>query len=126
MRLDFYKPGHSEPHVATVLPAPEDMQQSATINLPAEYSHVTIIATLPDFLQDRQYSLWTLVEKHPLKLSQQVVPNQSHKDRVFEAMLHPGVNIVEAHLVAAIPRSERPQAGHGFSDDHFELLGAAC
>jgi hypothetical protein len=28
-------------------------------------------------------------------------------ERVFEAILHPGLNVVESHLIAAIPRDER-------------------
>ena len=90
-----------------MFPDAKDMQQSATINLPADYNHVTMVTTLPDFLQDRQYSLWALVDRHPLKASPQPIPNQGPRDRVFGATLHPGLNMLEAHLIAAIPRSER-------------------
>lgn len=107
MQLRFHRHGQTEPYIATVLPDAKDMQQSATITLPPEYSHVTMITTLPDFLQDRQYSLWVLCEKHPLKPNPQRIPHQQPRDRVFEAMLRPGLNMLEAHLIAAIPRSER-------------------
>lgn len=107
MRLEFHKHGQNEPYVATVRPDAKDMQQSATINLPAEYNHVSMITMLPEFLPERHYSLWALFDRHPLKASPQQMHNQAARDIVFEAMLHPGLNTVEAHLVAAIPRSER-------------------
>lgn len=66
---------------------------------------------LPDSLEDRQYSLWMLLDKQTLKPSPQPMPNQLPQERVFEVMLHPGVNVVEAHVVAAIPRADRVYGG---------------
>ena len=41
----------------------------------------------------------------------QVLPDQLPQERAFEVVLHPGVNVIEAHLIAAIPRSEREPGG---------------
>lgn len=87
------------------------MQQSATINLPATHNRITITTLLPDFLQDRQYSLWAMMDRQALKSSYQQLPNQHSQERVFDAHLHPGLNMIETHLVAAIPRSERVPGG---------------
>ncbi|KAF7553747.1 hypothetical protein G7Z17_g3367 [Cylindrodendrum hubeiense] len=99
------------PTVATVLPHPTEMVQSATVNLPAHLCRVLIIPLLPDLLRNRQYSLWTVVNKQPLKPSHQQAPGQQPQERAFETMLHPGVNVVETHLIAAMPRGERIPGG---------------
>ncbi|KPM37155.1 hypothetical protein AK830_g9405 [Neonectria ditissima] len=97
--------------VATVMPHPTEMVQSATVNLPAHLGRVLVIPLLPDLLRTRQYSLWTVVNKQPLKPSHQQALGQQPQERAFEAILHPGVNVVETHLIAAIPRSERVPGG---------------
>ena len=74
--------------MATVKPSPTEMQQSATVNLPPHLTRILVVPAIPDHLQNQQ-------------------PNE----RAFEAMLHPGVNVVEAHLIAAIPRNERVPGG---------------
>lgn len=99
------------PTVATVLPHPTEMVQSATVNLPAHLARVLIIPLLPDLLRTRQYSLWTVVNKQPLKPSHQQAPGQQPQERAFEAILHPGINVVETHLIAAMPRDERVPDG---------------
>lgn len=83
------------------------MQQSATVSVPPTHTRVVLVTQLPEFLHDRQYSLWTLMNKQPLKANQQPHPSQHVAERVFEAMLHSGVNIIESHLIAAIPRADR-------------------
>lgn len=98
-------------NLLTVLPQPNELQQSATVGLPPHYNRVFIVPTLPDFLYDRQYSLWVMIDKQPLKPCMQVLPNQLPQERAFEVVLHPGVNVIEAHLIAAIPRSEREPGG---------------
>ncbi|KAH7156413.1 Bromodomain-containing protein [Dactylonectria macrodidyma] len=99
------------PTIATVRPHPTEMVQSATVNLPAHLARVLIIPLLPDLLRTRQYSLWTVVNKQPLKPSHQQVPGQLPQERAFEAMLHPGINVIETHLIAAVPRNERVPGG---------------
>lgn len=105
----------------SVFPDPKEMQKSGAVNLPGNQTRITIVVTLPEFLQDRQYNLWLLGEKQPLRPFPQPLPNQQPGDRVFEMMLHGGVNVVEAHLVAAIPRSERVEGG---SEIEVEVLTA--
>lgn len=83
------------------------MQQSATINLPHEYNRVALLAALPEFLQQRHYSLWVMLDRQPLKPSNQPLPEQGPDDRLFEVMLHPGLNMIEAHLCAALAKEER-------------------
>jgi hypothetical protein len=90
-----------------MLPDRKEMQQSATVNVPASLTRVLIVPALPDFLQHRQYNLWALIDKQPLKMSHHQIPNQSPQERVFDVMLHPGVNVIEAHLISAIPRHAR-------------------
>lgn len=95
------------PNVLTVLPRPNEPQQSATVSLAPHYNRLFIVVKLPDFLYERQYSLWVLVNKQPLKPCMHPLPHQQPQERAFEVVLPPGVNVIEAHLVAAIPRSER-------------------
>lgn len=97
--------------MVTVLPHPTEMVQSATLNLPAHLARVLIIPLLPDLLRTRQYSLWTVVNKQALKPSHQQAPGQHPQERAFEAILHPGINVVETHLIAAMPRDERVPGG---------------
>lgn len=94
-------------NILTLLPRPEEPQQSATVNLAPQYNRVFIVLGLPDFLYERQYSLWVLINKQPLKPCVHPLPNQQQQERAFEVVLHPGINVIEAHLIAAVPRSER-------------------
>ncbi|PNY28280.1 Chromatin structure-remodeling complex subunit rsc1 [Tolypocladium capitatum] len=100
---------HSD--VLTVFPQSKELQQFVTVNLPPHYNRVFIVPTLPDFLYNRQYSLWVMIDKQPLKPCMQVLPNQLPQERAFEVVLHQGVNTIEAHLIAAIPRNEREPGG---------------
>uniref|UniRef100_A0A0B7K5B8 Bromo domain-containing protein n=1 Tax=Bionectria ochroleuca TaxID=29856 RepID=A0A0B7K5B8_BIOOC len=95
----------------TVLPHPKEMQQSATINLPYSHHRASLSVLLPEFLQDRQYSLWTLLNKQPMKAVHHPLHNQSPQERFFEALFHTGTNVLETHLVAAIPQHERVVGG---------------
>jgi hypothetical protein len=103
----------------SVMPHRREMQQSATVSVAANYNRVLIVPQLPDFLQDRQYNLWVLIDKQPLKLTPHQIPNQLPSERVFDVMLHPGVNVIEAHLIAAIPFAERVP---GESDVELEIF----
>lgn len=112
LRIQLHPSTQAEqPVLLDILPLPREMSQSATVNLPASINRVFILAQLPDFLQDRQYSLWLLVDKQPLKPCLQPLPNQLLQERAFDVMLHPGINVIEAHLIAAVPRHERENAG---------------
>ncbi|KAL7811234.1 Bromodomain-containing protein [Trichoderma aethiopicum] len=113
---------HERPTLVTILPNAKEMQQSATINLPPTQTRIWIVVTLPTFLQDRQYSLWTLVDKQPWKQLMQPIPNQTHHERAFDVMLHPGLNVIEAHLIAAIPRQEREPGGPEAELEVFTVL----
>jgi hypothetical protein len=79
------------------------------INMP-NHPRIQIIPTIPSFLveQQRQFSLWVLVGKQIL-LPSQPAPGQimSQNSPIFEATLHPGVNSIEVHVVAALPKSQR-------------------
>ncbi|KAG6009131.1 hypothetical protein E4U21_003200 [Claviceps maximensis] len=99
------------PILLDVHPLPREMQHSGTVNLPPSINRVMILPLLPDFLQDRQYSLWVLIDKQPLKPCHQPIPNQLPQERAFDIMLHPGVNVIEAHLIAAVPKHEREKVG---------------
>ncbi|KAL7908579.1 Bromodomain-containing protein [Trichoderma velutinum] len=113
---------NERPTLLTILPNAKEMQQSATINLPPTQTRIWIVATLPTFLQDRQYSLWTLVDKQPWKQLMQPIPNQTHHERAFDVMLHPGLNVIETHLIAAIPRHEREPGGPEVELEVFTVL----
>lgn len=110
------------PLITKILPHPTEMQQSATINLPASQCRIVLISALPDHIQSRQYSLWTVLDKQPLKPLHQQIPGQGAHERVFEVMLHPGVNVIESHLIAAIPRSERVPGGPEVELEVFTVL----
>ncbi|KAG5950762.1 hypothetical protein E4U53_004461 [Claviceps sorghi] len=99
------------PVLLDVHPLAREMQHSGTVTLPPSINRVIILPLLPDFLQDRQYSLWVLIDKQPLKPCHQPIPNQLPQERAFDIMLHPGVNVVEAHLIAAVPKHEREHVG---------------
>ncbi|KAG6041647.1 hypothetical protein E4U41_003085 [Claviceps citrina] len=101
----------ADPVLLDVHPLAREMQQSGIVNLPPHISRVMVLPLLPDFLQDRQYSLWILIDKQPLKPCHQPIPNQLPQERAFDVMLHPGVNVIEAHLIAAVPKHEREQVG---------------
>lgn len=111
MRLDFFKHNSGEPSSTTVYADAKELSQSATINVSPEVNRVTIVTTLPEHLEERQYSLWTLIDRHPLKSSPMPVHGQTPQDRVFEALLHPGIHMIESHLIAAIPLNERVPGG---------------
>ncbi|KAL6829622.1 Bromodomain-containing protein [Trichoderma afarasin] len=113
---------NERPTLLTILPNAKEMQQSATINLPPTQTRIWIVVTLPTFLQDRQYSLWTLVDKQPWKQLMQPIPNQTHHERAFDVMLHPGLNVIETHLIAAIPRHEREPGGPEVELEVFTVL----
>ncbi|RBA12344.1 hypothetical protein FPRO05_03794 [Fusarium proliferatum] len=99
------------PVLATIRPNPKEMEQSATLNLPPHLTRILAVTAIPNHLQTRQYSLWTLVNKQPLKPIHHQAPGQQPHERAFEAMLHPGLNVLESHLIAAIPRDERVPGG---------------
>ncbi|SCN72749.1 uncharacterized protein FFM5_00496 [Fusarium fujikuroi] len=99
------------PVLATIRPNPKEMEQSATLNLPPHLTRILAVTAIPSHLQTRQYSLWTLVNKQPLKPIHHQAPGQRPHERAFEAMLHPGLNVLESHLIAAIPRDERVPGG---------------
>jgi hypothetical protein len=87
------------------------MEQFATINLASHLTRILVVTAIPAHLQNRQYSLWTLVNKQPLKPIHHQAPGQQPHERAFEAMLHQGINVIETHLIAAIPREERVPGG---------------
>ncbi|KAF4995872.1 hypothetical protein FGRMN_4829 [Fusarium graminum] len=99
------------PVLATIKPNPLEMDQAATVNLPNHLARILIVTAIPHHLQNRQYSLWTLVNKQPHKPIMHQVPGQKPHERAFETILHSGVNIIESHLIAAIPRDERVPGG---------------
>ncbi|KAI6769582.1 hypothetical protein HG530_004211 [Fusarium avenaceum] len=99
------------PVLATIKPNPLEMDQAATLNLPSHLTRILVVTAIPSHLQNRQYSLWTLVNRQPLKPILHQASGQKPHERAFEAMLHPGVNLLESHLIAAIPRDERVPGG---------------
>ncbi|KAF4457956.1 Protein polybromo-1 [Fusarium austroafricanum] len=99
------------PILATIRPNPKEMNQAAAVNLPSHLTRILTVTAIPSHLQNRQYSLWTLVNKQPLAPIHHQAAGQQPHERAFEAMLHSGVNVVETHLIAAIPRDERVPGG---------------
>ncbi|CAF3514222.1 unnamed protein product [Fusarium graminearum] len=99
------------PVLATVKPNPKEMDQAATVNLPSHLTRILVVTAIPNHLHNRQYSLWTLVNKQPFKPLHLQAPGQKPNERAFEAMLHHGINVIETHLIAAIPRDERVPGG---------------
>lgn len=106
----------------TLFPKGAEMTQSATINLLPSQNRIAILVQLPEFLQERQFSLWALLDKGPLKASHQPLPGQLHTEKAFELILRPGMNVIEAHLVAAIPKEERREGGPEIEVEVFTVL----
>ncbi|KAF4592400.1 Bromodomain protein [Ophiocordyceps camponoti-floridani] len=91
----------------TMHPHPKELHRSSTVTLPHHQNRIFAVLKLPEHLYHRQYSLWVLIDKQPLRPFPNQLPNQLPLERAFEMVLRPGVNVIEAHLIAAIPRSER-------------------
>ena len=109
-RLRIKAHPHLHPNVSTlasISPSRTEMQTSTTINLTLSQSRVYIAPSLPGFLEERQYNLWTLLDKQVLKPSPHSMPGQLPQEKVFDLFLHPGVNVIEVHVVAAIPKAQR-------------------
>lgn len=100
-----------EPTLGAVYPDPKYLQQSGVINLPPHCTRVFVVTMLPDFLHERHYSLWTLINRQTLKPFPQMIPNQQPQELAFDVALHPGLNVIEAHLIAAIPSDQREAGG---------------
>jgi hypothetical protein len=107
--------------LGSILPDPNYLQQSGVINVPAGCNRAFIVTMLPDFLHERHYSMWMLIERQPLKPYPHMIPGQQSSEVSFEVMLQPGVNVVEAHLIAAIPGDERHPGG---PETEIEVLTA--
>lgn len=101
----------AQPKMGSLYPDPKYLQQSGVINVPQHCNRVFVITMLPDFLHERHYSLWTLINRQPVKPYPQMIPGQLPQELAFEVGLHPGVNVVEAHLIAAIPSEQREVGG---------------
>ena len=98
------------------------MNQTAAVNLLSTQNRVAILVQLPEFLQERQFNLWALLDKGPLKASHQPLPGQGRHEKAFELILRQGMNVVEAHLVAAIPREQRKDGGPEIEVEVFTVL----
>ncbi|KAF4467799.1 polybromo-1 [Fusarium albosuccineum] len=110
------------PTLATVRPDPFQMRQSVTINLSPHLNRILVVPAIPEHLHDRQYSLWTLFNKQPLKPIHHQAPGQQPNEHAFETVLHHGVNSIEVHLIAAIPRNERVPGGPEVELEIFTIL----
>lgn len=106
----------------TVWPDEHEMNQSAAVNLLPGQNRIAVLIQLPEFLQDRQFSLWALLDKGPLKASHQPLPGQEHHEKAFELILRGGINVIEAHLVAAIPKDQRKEGGPEIEVEIFTVL----
>ncbi|OAA62119.1 Bromodomain protein [Cordyceps fumosorosea ARSEF 2679] len=101
----------AQPSMGSIYPDPKYLQQSGVINVPPHCTRVFVVTALPEFLHERHYSLWTLINRQPVKPYPQMIPGQQPQELAFEVGLHPGVNVVEAHLIAAIPGAQREAGG---------------
>ncbi|OAA81268.1 Bromodomain protein [Akanthomyces lecanii RCEF 1005] len=101
----------AQPNLGSIYPDPKYLQQSGVVNVPHHCNRVFVVIALPEFLHERHYSLWTLINRLPVKPYPQMLPGQQPEELAFEVGLHPGVNVVETHLIAAIPGEERVPGG---------------
>lgn len=122
LRVQVFNPQGARSTVVTVLPHPHELQQAAVANLPAGQNRIAILVKLPEFLQDRQFNLWVMLDKGPLKASPHPLPGQHPQEKAFELILRGGLNTIEAHLVAALPRSERKEGGSEIEVEVFTVL----
>ncbi|RDA90754.1 hypothetical protein CP533_2978 [Ophiocordyceps camponoti-saundersi (nom. inval.)] len=98
---------NGNPNILTIMPHPTDLLRSTAVTLSPHHNRVFIVLKIPEHLYHRQYSVWVLIDKQCLKPCLHPLPNQLPLERAFEAFLRPGMNVIETHLIAALPRSER-------------------
>ncbi|KAG7114558.1 Protein polybromo-1 like protein [Verticillium longisporum] len=117
---------HQHQVVYDITPLESESQQSVAMHLPANHLRVQIILTLPPFLQaqQRQYKIWAIANRHVLSqqvpVAGQVLPPFSS---VFEAQLNAGsVNVIEVHVIAALPKAERTLDGPEAELEQFTVL----
>ena len=92
---------------------PKLAQRSVTVTIPSNQYKLQIIPKLAPFeQQQRQYRLFVLLNGSPLGRSAPVpIPGDDRQltasSLVFDALLLPGINWIELHLIAALPNGER-------------------
>lgn len=96
------------------LPAhPKLAQQSVTIMVPSNQDRLQIIPILPPLeQQQRQYRLFVMLNGNPLGRSAPIpIPSDdlqlTANTLVFDASLRPGINWIEVHVIAALPKDQR-------------------
>ncbi|RCI12348.1 hypothetical protein L249_0473 [Ophiocordyceps polyrhachis-furcata BCC 54312] len=98
---------NGNPNLLTIMPHPTELLQSSAVTLSPHHNRVFIVLKIPEHLFHRQYSVWVLIDKQCLKPCIHPLPNQLPLERAFEAFLRPGMNVIETHFIAALPRNER-------------------
>ncbi|KAM0329381.1 hypothetical protein ACHAQA_004688 [Verticillium albo-atrum] len=128
LRVQTHPALNLQPHqiVYDLQPLERESQQSVSMHLPASHLRVQIILTLPSFLQaqQRQYKVWVIANKQVLSqqapYAGQVLPPFSS---AYEAQLHAGsVNVIEVHVIAALPKGERTPDGPEVELEQFTVL----
>ncbi|KAM0276595.1 hypothetical protein ACHAQH_006600 [Verticillium albo-atrum] len=128
LRVQTHPLLNMHPHqvVYDIAPLEMESQQSVAMHLPANQLRVQIILTLPTFLQaqQRQYKIWAIANRHVLSqqapVAGQTLPPFSS---AFEVQLHAGsVNVIEVHVIAALPKSERTPDGPEVELEQFTVL----
>ncbi|RDA86891.1 hypothetical protein CP532_1433 [Ophiocordyceps camponoti-leonardi (nom. inval.)] len=98
---------NGNPNLLTIMPHPTELLRSSAVTLSPHHNRVFIVLQIPEHLFHRQYSVWVLIDKQCLKPCIHPLPNQLPLERAFEVFLRPGMNVIETHLIAALPRGER-------------------
>ena len=109
-------------------PHPREAQQCVALNVPADHPNnmkVQIIPTLPAFLQEQQrfFKLWVLQDGQTLyPSSPHGVQNLPPNSPIFFAELHGGINRVEVHVIAGLPRGQTLPGGADVELEIFTVL----
>ena len=120
---------HVDKRFTLEVPAhPTLAQQTITAIVPSNQYKMQIIPRLPPFeLQYRHFNLFVLVNgRYPPRSTPLPIPGDTLQlpagTPVFDATLAPGLNSIEFHVVAAVPREQRTPNGHSCELEKITVL----
>ena len=110
-------------HFRMDLPASATLtQQSITVNLPAMYYYVQIKPVISPSLLERQHKVFVTCGSRLHALP--VIQGQpiDHRNSVYDARLHPGVNRIEVEIIAALPKGTKPINGLDYEIEKITIF----
>jgi hypothetical protein len=109
-----------------ILGHPKLAQQSVTVTLPANHKTLQIVPKLaPLEQQQRQYRLFVLLNNSilprstPLPIPDDPLPSNAV---VYDGNLQAGTNVIQVHLIAALPKGQTLPNGSECELEKFTIL----